>query len=268
MASSRVEGVLRFDTIRWVLFLCMGLGSSCGGGGSYHGTDGKGGGDTNELIYSEDVRTIATPSTSDLSPPEVHDINGDGLGDLLVGAYVDEQSGVDPASGYSYGATYIYFGPVEEDYMLSASDADLALQGRDLESLGVNNFGVRILHMPESAEGEGELVVASEDYKSDYEVDPVVRFFNSAKVLGGHSLLESLDGTIAFPKFPSGGWMFGPYRRSLDAGDFNGDGVSDIGFWSNAMIDRAGGEDLWSGVCLFYGPVTGDYEFIDPALCT
>ena len=72
------------------------------------------------------VRGIGANDTAGWSVASAGDVNGDGVGDLIVGAPRN-----DTASGNDSGAVYLFFGPVDRD--------ELAVESADATFLGVGN---------------------------------------------------------------------------------------------------------------------------------
>ena len=167
------------------------------------------------------------------------DVNGDGLDDILVGAYGDE----DGAS--SAGSAYLIFGGISSDTSLSSADVQLIGESRDdYAGWSVSGAG--------DVDGDGlddVLVGAYGDDDNGSEAGAVY------VVLGGVS--DDLDLSAADQKLigadgsDNAGWSVS------SAGDFNGDGLDDI--LVGAARDDVGGS--YSGTAyVVLGGVTGDVD--------
>ncbi len=157
------------------------------------------------------------------------DVDGDGLDDLLVGAWqADRNSG---ASGTDTGKAYLIHHDSTVTGELSLADADLILLGEDAGDLLGNTVSI-----PGDVDGDGyaELAAAAgHHYSSGGE-----RVGALYLVYGGASLPASVD--LASPKVDvlkiegteAVGDTLAGIDRSIGPGDLDGDGLSDVVFAS------------------------------------
>ncbi len=166
----------------------------------------------------------AANDRSGLSVSAAGDINGDGIGDLIVGAY-----GADPNGSYS-GSSYVVFGktspfaPTLALSSLSGSDGfrlDGAAAG-DQSGLSVSAAG------DINGDGIGDLIVGA------YGADPNGSFSGSSYVVFGKTTgfgptlaLSSLSGSDGFRLDGAAANDRSGYSVSA-AGDINGDGIGDL----------------------------------------
>ncbi|MDB5469293.1 MAG: hypothetical protein JWR84_853 [Caulobacter sp.] len=150
------------------------------------------------------------------------DINGDGLGDLIVGAYTEGLN--------NYGAVYVVFGRE------TAFAADLDLSALD----GTNGFKIVGAHYDDSAgfavdvagdingDGIGDLIIGARSSSHDAFLGGAVHVvFGSATGFGPVLDLGDLDGTNGFTIY--GTSPVGFLGTSVaGAGDLNGDGYDDL----------------------------------------
>lgn len=247
--------------VRLVLMLCATGGVSCGrshpsekdGDGS--GPDGK------EVPYDDSVTTLSIPDGSELSPPDVHELDGDFFDDLVVGARLNGQTG--SASGVdSYGAIFVFSGPLSSGHLLSGEDADYVIREEEFVSVASEHFGAQVVVF-DAMPGEAQhLVVSSVDVDAMGEVHSVLRFLNAEVLLSGMPYADAIDASIAATE-PGSIWNWSDSRRTVDSGDVDGDGTNDVLFHTGALGERSDFDDRWGGVCVFYGPLMGSKEFAD-----
>jgi hypothetical protein len=170
------------------------------------------------------------------------DLNGDGVDDLLIGAWAADSGGLDRA-----GAVYVVFGGAYltdvattglGTYWLSDADAtllgtaEMMYLGRDVSDAGdVDGDGYADIIVATS----DRVYLITADVSGDVEVDSSSA---EATLLAGDSV-RSLTG----------------------AGDLNGDGFSDLAV--GARLERSG----WSGgtVYIVYGRVSGTIDLTEDA---
>ena len=168
------------------------------------------------------------------------DVNGDGLDDILVGAYIDSTGGE--------GATYLLLGPVSNSGSLSAAEAKYT---------GTTNSG-----------GSGSAVSGAQDVNGDGLDDILIGAVGenlstgtdgaAYLILGyasGTSSLSSADARLTAEGVSSGNDKVG-YSLS-DAGDVDSDGRDDI--LIGAYAEDSGGKEAGTSYLLM-GPVSGTWS--------
>ena len=173
------------------------------------------------------------------------DVDADGLGDLLIGAY-HENSG-----GTWAGAAYLVLGPLSGD--LDLADADAKLVGAsdwDLAAWSVSHAG------DVDGDGHADLLVGA------YGADPFGSYqdqYGAAYLLLG-PVYGEVDLQNADARLQGEGSDDRAGLSVSGAGDTNGDGLDDI-------LTGADGEDsggFWSGaVYLMLGPTSGTVDLAD-----
>lgn len=153
-----------------------------------------------------------------LSVSSAGDFDGDGLGDLILGASFSAKN------GDIYGGSYIVFGKAigaaGEELLLSNLTAD---EGIFLKGSGGQLAGCSVSAAGDiNADGFGDVVVSSTKFGLSYVV------FGTASAIGSSLELSSLDGTNGFCM--TGAMVDGLTKHPVvsNVGDVNGDGIDDL----------------------------------------
>jgi len=169
----------------------------------------------------------------------VGDVDGDGIGDLMVGA-----NGAD-GSYENEGCAYLVYGPVSGDLSLSAADGKFTGEG------AFNYAGCSIAGAGDvNADGYADILVGA------YGVDDGGTDAGAAYLVLGPA---TVDGVLSVADVQFTGEDDGDYAgyKVSSAGDLDADGFSDI--LIGAYLSDEGG--TWSGASyVVYGPVTGDLD--------
>jgi hypothetical protein len=193
--------------------------------------------DADALLYGENASDYACLSAF------AGDVNGDGLGDIMVAAVGHD------AGGSSSGSAYIVLGPVTGQLDL-AVDADIFLPGAaagdylgygmdglgDVNGDGVDDFAVGAFHHDGAASGAGAAWV----------------------FLGPVSQGSSLDGADVVLQHEAASYL----GRSLaGAGDVNGDGIGDVVVGAPTSDSQATDDGI---AMVFLGPMDSSVPQPEP----
>jgi hypothetical protein len=142
------------------------------------------------------------------------DLSGDGLADLVVGAYLANP--VVPPKKYDAGAVYVFFGGEGLAGGLAA-DADLEFSGEEPE----DEFGTTLACGDMNADGKVDLMVSAPGSQA------LGSETGRAYVFLGASEPAGMNATLADAIY-SGQQGNGDFGRDLTAADMNGDGFADL----------------------------------------
>ncbi|MBN1336393.1 MAG: FG-GAP repeat protein [Deltaproteobacteria bacterium] len=168
------------------------------------------------------------------------DVNGDGYGDLIIGAYGNDEGGVDA------GAAYLVFGPVTHDLDLSAADAKLVGE----EAYDQAGYRAAASAGDVNADGYGDLIVGA------FGNDEGSNDAGAAYLIYG-PVTHDLDLSAADAKLVGEEYYDYAGHKVASAGDVDDDGHADI--LVGAIYDNDGGIDAGAAY-LVYGPVTSDLD--------
>ena len=175
---------------------------------------------------------------------DIGDINGDGVEDLVIGCYEDNEGGVDA------GAVFFEYGPLEPD-SVNLNDV------YDAKIIGVGNsaFAGRYVRAGADVNGDGMGdVLAAAPYARGGAPSSGVSYLIHGGAMGDSSLDDAPGRYIGQVSEDYAG-------EGLAMGDVNGDGLADVilGSYGNA-------NGHWAGAAyVVYGPATGtvDLDYAD-----
>jgi hypothetical protein len=197
-----------------------------------------------DLLADSDADAIFTGAAGDRAAQgepgfaSAGDFNGDGYGDLAVGALRNDAAGTDA------GAAYVLFGPLSGTSALSA--ADLTVTG---EAEG-DNFG-RAVSTAGDVDGDGY---------DDLLIGAIGQDAGGADSGAIYLLHGPATGTLSASAADAifTGQLAGDIAGELgDPGDYNGDGYADV-FVGAQLHDGGRG-----AAYLFWGPVSGAFDLGD-----
>ncbi len=203
-------------------------------------------GGVNLMVSAMTIRVTgeAENDNAGVSAAMVGDVNGDGWGDLLVGAHGDD------SNASASGAAYLVLGPVT---------ADMALVDAHAKLLGTNYADYAGWQVAPAGDQDGDgyadLLVAA--YGNDEQASGAgVAYLVYGPVSGEHQLADA-DAVLWGPSYGLMGW-------SIDGGeDLTGDGTPDLIL--GAYDSNDAGTD--SGVAwLVPGPVSGQHVVDEVAI--
>ncbi len=164
------------------------------------------------------------------------DVNGDGYGDLVVGAHASSSS--QPGAG----SAYIVFGPIHGTHSLGVADVRLrGVAAYDYAGMAVAGAG------DVTGDGLDDVIVGAYGHDAGG-LDAGAAWIVPGGTVGdvslsvGHRLLGAGEGSWAGASVAAGG-------------DLNGDGQPDV--LVGAIGASRGGPDA-GAVLVFHGPITGD----------
>lgn len=162
------------------------------------------------------------------------DVNGDGYPDVIVGAKWDDDG------GNSSGAAFIFFGSATPTGTIDASAADVAIAGADADDL----FGYSVSSAGDiNGDGYDDVIVGAYlDDDGGAQAGVAFIFFGAAVPA---AVIDASAANLKLVGRDPGDFL--GYKVS-SAGDFNGDGYSDV--IVGALLDDDGGTD--SGVAFIF----------------
>jgi len=191
-------------------------------------------------LSTADARLIGEEEDDRADTPKfAGDFNLDGVPDILVGAYRNDEGAVDA------GAGYLVHGPVYGDYDLSSADAKF-VGDDDGGFLGISVSG----NGDVNGDGYPDVLLGAYNHDEDVNNDGAA-FLVYGPVSGSVDMAVADARLIGEAEDDQAG-----YPVSID-GDVNGDGNADVlvGAWGN---DRGGDES--GAAYLFFGPIYGTLD--------
>jgi hypothetical protein len=192
------------------------------------------------------ISGVATLDFSGRSVSSAGDVNGDGFGDVIIGAsYAD----LDGASYTGGGASYVVFGKASGfDANFNLSDLDGG-NGFRIAGEGIYDYSGHSVASAGDVNGDGfgDLIIGTKYAGASYLV------FGQASGFDSNLELSDLDGANGFQISGSAADHAG--RSASAAGDVNGDGFDDLiigASYAGASNSRAGASHV-----LFGGDLTG-----------
>ena len=176
------------------------------------------------------INGAATEDHSGTSVSAAGDINGDGIGDLLIGAY-----GANDGSDSNVGKTYVVFGSstgfASGTFNLSSIESGngstgfvlIGEDGSDVSGSSVSNLG------DVNGDGIDDLIIGAQGHDSGGDGDSGASYvvFGSDQGFSATINLSSLNGSNGFKLLGIDGSDESGFSVS-SAGDINGDGIEDI----------------------------------------
>jgi len=191
---------------------------------------------TANIDTSNAVATISAEAFGDnlgFSVASAGDVNGDGIGDILIGARSNDTNGIQS------GRVYLFLGPVSGT--LSATSADAIISGASFNEVGRAVAPAGDLN----GDGFGDIILGTDIAGNGSRGQAFI--FNGP--LTGTRTVASADATI------TGSFNNESFGASVSsAGDVNGDGINDIIIGAPRFpLNGAGTGRAY----IFFGPVSG-----------
>ncbi len=162
-----------------------------------------------------DVKIAGRASENFAEAIAVGDVNNDGIDDLIVGS-----SKADYNSLLNTGAVYVYFGRASWSSTLSATDADVTIEG----DANGDSFGYAVTSGDVNGDGIDDVIASarSRDTLTLSNNGTVELFFGRAGWPGSAMTLADADCELSGPRDSSN------LGDAVWTGDFNDDGIDDL----------------------------------------
>jgi hypothetical protein len=186
------------------------------------------------------------------------DVNGDGIGDILIGA-----PGANPGTGNFTGSTYVVFGTGFEIGNIDLSTLDGTIGFRIDGVAGQDNSGVSVSSAGDvNGDGFDDILIGTPraDVGPDNNAGKTYLVFGKASGFAANIDLSTLDGTSGFQITGEDGYSYAG-RSVASAGDVNGDGFDD--FIVGAYRADPDGVNNAGAAYLVFGKGTGFSAILD-----
>lgn len=175
----------------------------------------------------------------------VGDVNGDGIADALTGG---RYAGIGTEDGLEYpGEAYLFFGPIEQNSQLDASDAGVQFTASNQFDLG----GQVVRHAGDVNNDGYQDILISED---NQDTAGRIALFLGASHMGTAQRLDDSDASFVGESTDGFAVAVNPM------GDANGDGYEDL------VIGAYGADEGYGAAYLVFGPFSGEVSLASSGL--